>query len=173
MEQQRPGPPTQTLGFPHPDPGLHSHHRHRAMSTAAAQGGDKPALRKPVFTKVDQLRPVTNGHTLIVKVVSATPVPGRARPGAPASSRAPRIAECLVGDETGVIVFTARNDQVDLLKPNATVILRNARIDMFKGSMRLAVDKWGRIEATEPASFTVKEDNNLSLVEYELVNVAE
>lgn len=62
---------------------------------------------------------------------------------------------------------------VDLLKPDATVILRNAKIDMFKGSMRLAVDKWGRIEATEPASFTVKEDNNLSLVEYELVNVAE
>ena len=62
---------------------------------------------------------------------------------------------------------------VDLLKPNATVILRNAKIDMFKGSMRLAVDKWGRVEATEPASFTVKEDNNLSLVEYELVNVAD
>ena len=62
---------------------------------------------------------------------------------------------------------------VDLLKPDATVILRNAKIDMFKGSMRLAVDKWGRIEATEPASFTVKEDNNLSLVEYELVNEAE
>lgn len=83
------------------------------MSTAAAQGGDKPALRKPVFTKVDQLRPGTNGHTLTVKVVSATPVPGRARPGAPApaSSRAPRIAECLVGDDTGAIVFTARNDQ--------------------------------------------------------------
>ncbi|WVZ72969.1 hypothetical protein U9M48_021346 [Paspalum notatum var. saurae] len=147
------------------------------MSTAAAQGGDRPALRKPVFTKVDQLRPGTNGHTLTVKVVSANPVPARARPGAAApahnSSRAPRIAECLVGDETGAIVFTARNDQVDLLKPDATVILRNAKIDMFKGSMRLAVDKWGRIEATEPASFTVKEDNNLSLVEYELVNVAE
>ncbi|CAO2161743.1 unnamed protein product [Urochloa humidicola] len=146
------------------------------MSTAAAQGRDKPALRKPVFTKIDQLRPGTNGHTLTVKVVSATPVPGRARPGAPApaaSSRAPRIAECLVGDETGAIVFTARNEQVDLLKPDATVILRNAKIDMFKGSMRLAVDKWGRIEAAEPASFTVKEDNNLSLVEYELVNVAE
>jgi len=62
---------------------------------------------------------------------------------------------------------------VDLLKPESTVIIRNAKIDMFKGSMRLAVDKWGRIEVTEPASFNVKEDNNLSLVEYELVNVAE
>jgi replication factor A1 len=62
---------------------------------------------------------------------------------------------------------------VDLMKPGTTVILRNARIDMFKGSMRLAVDKWGRIEVTEPAEFVVKEDNNLSMVEYELVNIVE
>lgn len=61
---------------------------------------------------------------------------------------------------------------VDLMNPGATVIIRNAKIDMFKGSMRLAVDKWGRIEVTEPAKFVVKEDNNLSLVEYELVTVA-
>ena len=62
---------------------------------------------------------------------------------------------------------------VDLMKEGSTVVLRNAKIDMFKGSMRLAVDKWGRVEVTEPASFSVKEDNNLSLVEYELVNVVE
>lgn len=62
---------------------------------------------------------------------------------------------------------------MDLLKPGATAILRNAKIDMFKGSMRLSVDKWGRIEVAEPADFVVKEDNNLSLVEYELVNVME
>lgn len=62
---------------------------------------------------------------------------------------------------------------VDLMRPEATIILRNAKIDMFKGSMRLAVDKWGRVEVTEPAQFVVKEDNNLSLIEYELVNVVE
>jgi len=52
----------------------------------------------------------------------------------------------------------------------STIIVRNAKIDMFKGTMRLGVDVWGRIELTEPAAFTVKEDNNLSLIEYELVN---
>lgn len=62
---------------------------------------------------------------------------------------------------------------VDLMKEGSTVNLRNAKIDMFKGSMRLAVDKWGRIEPTTPATFKVKEDNNLSLVEYELVNVVD
>lgn len=59
------------------------------------------------------------------------------------------------------------------MKPDTTVIIRNAKIDMFKGTMRLAVNKWGRIEATEPADFTVNEENNLSLIEYELVNVAD
>ncbi|XP_073294040.1 uncharacterized protein At4g28440-like [Primulina huaijiensis] len=130
------------------------------------------ALRKPVFTKVDQLRPGTNGHNLVVKVVSSNTVVQKGRPDRPQVGQV-RIAECLVGDETGVIVFTARNDQVKIMNPDATVIMRNAKIDMFKGSMRLAVDKWGRLEVTEPASFTVKEDNNLSLVEYELVNVSE
>ena len=132
----------------------------------------KPGMRKPVFTKVDQLRPGTSGHTLTVKVVSSKMVLQKGRLDGP-QVRQMRIAECLVGDETGMIVFTARNDQVELMKPDTTVILRNAKIDMFKGSMRLAVDKWGRVEVTEPASFTVKEVNNLSLVEYELVNVVE
>ncbi|KAE9588569.1 hypothetical protein Lal_00003308 [Lupinus albus] len=132
--------------------------------------------RKPVFVKVDQLKPGTSGHTLTVKVVSSNPVKtvsnrgGRSSvPAVPAT----RIAESLIGDETGTILFTARNDQVELMNPGSTLILRNAKIDMFKGSMRLAVDKWGRVEVTEPANFEVKEDNNLSLVEYELVNVVE
>ncbi|XP_068641387.1 uncharacterized protein At4g28440-like [Aristolochia californica] len=132
----------------------------------------KPGMRKPVFTKVEQLRPGTSGHTLTVKVVSSKMVLQKGRPDGP-QVRQMRIAECLVGDETGVIVFTARNEQVDKMKTDTTVTLRNAKIDMFKGSMRLAVDKWGRVEVTDPADFTVKEDNNLSLVEYELVNVVE
>lgn len=70
----------------------------------------KSGMRKPVFTKVDQLRPGTSGHTLTVKVVDAKLVMQRGRPDGP-QMRQMRIAECLVGDETGIIVFTARNDQ--------------------------------------------------------------
>ncbi|OAY35302.1 uncharacterized protein At4g28440 [Manihot esculenta] len=132
--------------------------------------------RKPVFVKVEELKPGTTGHNLTIKVVNskAVPVPKPRRAPMSLSQRSvrpARIAECLVGDDTGSIVFTARNEQVDLMKPGTTVILRNAKIDMFKGSMRLAVDKWGRVEVTEPASFVVQENNNLSLVEYELVTV--
>ncbi|KAL1365187.1 hypothetical protein HN51_013270 [Arachis hypogaea] len=144
------------------------------MASNQQQGSaEKPAKRKPVFTKVDQLKPGTNGHTLVAKVLSSNTVLNKGRPSSSQNLRPTLIAECLIGDETGTILFTARNDQVELMKPDTTVILRNAKIDMFKGSMRLAVDKWGRIEVTEPAKFVVKEDNNLSLVEYELVNVVE
>ncbi|KAJ4891585.1 hypothetical protein Rs2_31333 [Raphanus sativus] len=127
--------------------------------------------KKPVFVKVDQLKPGTSGHTLTVKVVDQNPVPQK--PGAASSShlRPVRIAECLVGDETASILATIK--VMDLMKPGTIVNLRNAKIDMFKGSMRLAVDKWGRIEVTEPADIAVKVDNNLSLVEYELVSVEE
>ncbi|KAI5679199.1 hypothetical protein M9H77_10149 [Catharanthus roseus] len=125
--------------------------------------------KQPVFTKVEQLRPMATGLNLTVKVVSSKTIAQRGGQG----GRQMRLAECLVGDETGMIIFTARNDQVDLMKEGTTVIVRNAKIDMFKGSMRLAVDKWGRVEVTEPAEFSVKEDSNLSLIEFELVNVVE
>ncbi|KAF3656487.1 hypothetical protein AABB24_009324 [Solanum stoloniferum] len=128
----------------------------------------EPKKQQPVFTKVDQLRPMATGLNLTVKVVNTKMVVPRGNQG-----RQMRLAECLVGDETGMIIFTARNDQVDMMKEGATVILRNAKIDMFKGSMRLAVDRWGRIEVTEPASFSVKEDSNLSLIEFEQVTVVE
>ncbi|EXB86495.1 hypothetical protein L484_001332 [Morus notabilis] len=149
------------------------------MATATTNAtGMVTEKRKPVFKTVDQLKPGTSGHTLTVKVVSSKPVKvgnrGTGRSSAMVMNRPSqptRISECLVGDDTGTILFTARNDQVDIMTPGTTVILRNAKIDMFKGTMRLAVDKWGRVEVTEPANFEVKEDNNLSLVEYELVNV--
>ncbi|KAL5998870.1 hypothetical protein ACLOJK_009818 [Asimina triloba] len=79
---------------------------------ASAGGGTKPAMRKPVFTKVDQLKPGTRSHTLTVKVSSSKTVvqKGRAAAFSPHLSHT-RVAECRVGDDTGTIVFTARNDQ--------------------------------------------------------------
>ena len=41
---------------------------------------------------------------------------------------------------------------VDVMKTGATVTLRNAKIDMFKDTMRMAVDKWGLIQVTDPVS---------------------
>lgn len=70
--------------------------------------------------------------------------------------------------------FDRIKDQIDVVQPGQTIIVRNGKVDMYKGFMRLAVDKWGKLEkAPTPASFEVNEKNNLSAVEYELVNVDE
>jgi len=79
-------------------------------ASASASASATAAKRKPVFIKVDQLKPGTSGHTLTVKVVSAKTVLQKGR-SASLNPRPTRIAECLVGDETGTIVFTARNEQ--------------------------------------------------------------
>ncbi|KAG5374757.1 hypothetical protein IGI04_039353 [Brassica rapa subsp. trilocularis] len=148
------------------------------MSTTTVQ------KTKPVFVKVDELKPGKSGYNLTVRVVESNPVTPATRKNGSLTRpfQTPRIAECLIGDDTGCILFTARNDQVmivllgfanvvDVMKTGATVTLRNAKIDMFKDTMRMAVDKWGLIQVTDPVSFEVNRQNNLSLVEYELVTV--
>jgi hypothetical protein len=59
-------------------------------------------IEKPIYScKVNELRPGTMGHTLTVKVLHSTPI---STPTIP-------VAECLVGDDTAVILFTARGSQ--------------------------------------------------------------
>ncbi|KAH9293484.1 hypothetical protein KI387_041311, partial [Taxus chinensis] len=58
-------------------------------------------------------------------------------------------------------------------EPGATVILHNAKVVMFRGSMRLSVDRWGRVEPSEDAKFEAKEDSNLSLIEFEVITVVD
>jgi len=125
-------------------------------------------LRKPVFKTIKELDPGSHGHNLILKVVKTNMVVEKTR----TDGQKVRIAEAVVGDNTGVITLTARNAQVDVVQPGETIIARNAKVDMFKGFMRLAVDKWGKLEkAPEPASFEVSTTTDLSSVEYELVEV--
>ncbi|OIW19128.1 hypothetical protein TanjilG_03618 [Lupinus angustifolius] len=127
--------------------------------------------RKPMFIKLEWQKTNTNGLNLTVKVLSCEQIKSVPNKGNGSSSLIARpscIAECLIDDETGSALFTACNEQVDLMNPGSTLILQNANIVMFNGSIRLAGDKWEHIEVTDPASFEVKEDNNFSLVEYEM-----
>lgn len=123
-----------------------------------------------VFSQVVEVRPVHRGGA-----------------GGGRSSGTARLSECIVGDETGVVVFTASGaDQgarhkeaaalmvlllsleapfCCLLADRYTVIavalaqvgqyltLRNAKVDMFKGSMRISCGKWGSAVVADDLSF--------------------
>jgi replication factor A1 len=45
---------------------------------------------------------------------------------------------------------------VDVVEKGQYITLRNAKIDMYKGSMRLAVNQWGKVEPAEKQNFDAK-----------------
>ena len=82
-----------------------------------------------------------------------------------------RQAECVVGDEHGVMDFLAQNEQLDVVKEGATITVRNGHAKVLRDTNRikLIVDKWGKVEAANAPIAKVREDNNIAAVEYELV----
>ncbi|MCI46418.1 DNA-binding related protein, partial [Trifolium medium] len=91
--------------------------------------------------KVMDLRPRTDNIDITLKVLDVKII-----------HKAPRVAESLVGDETGMIVLkTIGIDQTKRVREATMVRLRNAKIEMFKGSMRLMVKKAVDIEPAPDA----------------------
>ncbi|KAF4318458.1 hypothetical protein BBO99_00007398 [Phytophthora kernoviae] len=124
--------------------------------------------------KVQDLTPGSQGHNLVLQVVSIAATVEKKRYDGSIS----RIAESVLADETGCVTFTARNDQIDMLKEGLVVVVRNSNADIFNGFMRLNVTQWGKlslhpdgVESTPPAPPSVNSDNNISAIEYELVTV--
>ncbi len=75
-----------------------------------------------------------------------------------------RVAEALVGDETGVILLTLWNDNIDLIreKEDSTIIIRNGYISIFRNTMRLNLGRRGTVEDSDVEIEEVNTDNNLS-----------
>jgi ssDNA-binding replication factor A large subunit len=141
---------------------------------------------------VKDLLPGTKGHCLVVQVNSIEPVIEKARLDGSVS----RVAEALVGDETGAVILFAKNgmlsqcrlfghslimiDQIGLLKVGRPIVIRNANADVFNGFLRLNVTQWGKISvhpdgiaSTPDVPASVLTSNNMSTVEYELVPMDE
>ncbi|KAH3766547.1 replication factor A1 [Pelomyxa schiedti] len=119
------------------------------------------ALSKRVAPiKVAELTPTSRGVTVACLVgrtlVNAERVPTATTGVGLLSGTRTKVAEVVVGDETGCITMSARNEQVDQLKPGNGVVITGARVYMFNGTtMRLAVDSsGGSIDVITSASST-------------------
>lgn len=124
----------------------------------------KKPLRKAKFGKVSNIRPDSTGLNLKLKVVGEIEE---------VTAKTASFFEVLCGDPSGTVVLSLREAQKDVAKKGAIIALRNAGTRMVSGHVRLAVDKWGKIEACdEPMEEEVEmeEGNNVSATEYELVS---
>ena len=83
-----------------------------------------------------------------------------------------RSAECIVGDDQGCAVLIAKDEQLDIIKEGAHIIIRNAHANVFEDHMRIEIDKWAKVDVdSHKKAKSVKLANNLSEIEYELVPV--
>ena len=116
------------------------------------------------LVKIETLTPQSRGVNTIVKVVSKGEV--RSVTGRDYSVR--RVADALVGDETGVIYLTLWDDKIDAINEDATLSITNGYINLFRGNMRLNIGKYGSYEVVEDSPIAeVNTENNLSDKKYE------
>lgn len=121
--------------------------------------------RQPVDAKVGELTPSSRAVNVKAKVVSKTEVRTIAagRDGAPH-----RVADALVGDETGCVYLTLWDDNIDKVNEGDSISIGNGYVSLFRGNMRLNVGRYGTLEiAKEPLAGEVNTENNMSNQVYE------
>ena len=73
------------------------------------------------------------------------------------------VAEALVGDDSGSIYLTLWDDVLDEVEEGLIMNIKDAYVNLFRGSMRLNLGRYGSYETLEEAPFEdVNLDNNLS-----------
>ncbi|RLE93266.1 MAG: single-stranded DNA-binding protein [Thermoprotei archaeon] len=113
------------------------------------------------LVKIKDLKPYARNVNVRVKIVRV----GEERKVISRFDRAQhRLAEALVGDETGSIILTLWNEAIDLVreKENTTVVIKNGFVSVFRNFMRLNLGKKGRIEDSDTEIEEVNIKNNLS-----------
>jgi replication factor A1 len=118
-----------------------------------------------VNAKISELTPNSKAVNVIAKVVS------KAEERSTTSSRdytTHRVVDALVGDETGVVYLNLWDDNIDKVKEGDTINLKNGYINLFRGSMRLNIGRYGSFELVEESPIKeVNTENNVSSKQYE------
>jgi len=124
---------------------------------------EEPSESKELM-KVEKLSPNSREVNTVVKVVSKSEV--RNVTGRDYSVH--RVADALVGDETGCVVLTLWDDNIDKINKEATIRVTNGYVNLFRGNMRLNIGRYGSFEILEETPITeVNTENNLSEKRYE------
>jgi replication factor A1 len=125
---------------------------------------DKEPAKSEELAKVEKLTLDSKQVNTIVKVISKSQV--REVTGRDYSVR--KVADALVGDETGCVYLTLWDDNIDKINEEATLRITNGYVNLLKGNMRLNIGKYGSFQVLEESPITqVNTENNLSNKRYE------
>ena len=110
--------------------------------------------------KVDELTPRTSRINMPVKVLSLDE---------PRSmDNGTMICEGLVGDETGTVIMSFWNDEIEEIDNGMTIELKDARANLVRGYLRLSLGKHGSMKSSKNELKSIKDQINLSDLEYDM-----
>ena len=78
------------------------------------------------------------------------------------------VCEGLVGDETGTVIMSFWNDEIEVAQNDIVLDLKDARASLVRGHMRLSLGKKGSMKESEAVLDSIKQSVNLSDLEYEM-----
>lgn len=119
--------------------------------------------RNTATSKVGELGPNSKGVNLVVNVINKDSVRDTVSKKDGSSHR---VTEATVGDDSGIVLLTLWDDMIDKVEVGKNYKITNGYVNLFKGTIRVNVGKYGSIEETEEA-VVANAENNVSLKEYE------
>lgn len=111
--------------------------------------------------KASELKPMQKKIEVIVKVEEKSQ---ERQVTTQSDGKFHRVCEALVGDETGSVLLSLWDENIDLVQEGKYYKVSNAYTSTFRNSLRLSAGKYGSITETT-GSFEVNTANNLSLKE--------
>ncbi len=117
------------------------------------------------FIKINELSPNIRDINLVAKVVEL----GEVREVTSRNSgEQHKVMDILIGDDSGVVYFSAWNEHIDTIKNEETYKFQSAKTILFKGHIRLSLGRQGSIADSEEKIEAVEETNNVSTEEHDI-----
>ena len=66
-----------------------------------------------------------------------------------------QIADIIAGDETGIAILRLKGSLVERLVEGTVIAIRNGRVMVVKGHIRLEIDRWGKVTIEVKSPFLV------------------
>jgi replication factor A1 len=108
--------------------------------------------------KIADVKPLEKRVNVIFQVIEKT----EEREITKQSGETHRVCDFQVADDTGSIILTLWNEDIDAMEIDSVYKLQNGFVNVFRNNLRLSKGKYGSIEKDEFVFDEVNEENNRS-----------
>ncbi|SRR6266571_6538208 len=120
--------------------------------------------QQTVLSKIKDLSPSTKQVNLIAKVVN---VGERRTIDSKFGGGSRSLCEAIVGDETGTVIFSLWEAQIDQVHRDDVLQVNNGYVSLVRGRIRLNVGKYGTMEKVAQDIPEVNRTNDVSAAEHD------